>query len=634
MIALAFDNPAALGLLGAAAAALLLFMLKRRRRDQPVSSTMLWRRAMKETVARAPFRRPSEWVSLILLLAALIALAFGAAGMRQGELRGDGRTVVVVVDVSASMTTREDGGTRFDIARDRARELIAGLGEGDHAVLIAAGATPRLVGYASGDSGPLLRMLGELQAEPQGCALRPALEMALAEVRRARGGVAPELVVLSDFCHAAAQWEGLDMKGAQLTLARCDGKAENAGIVHAAFAGDEGEGRLLVRVAGIGSRNVSLYNGDRLIDAREVRLATGQEETVVFRAPVPQGAGEVLRLGVRLDPADAQTLDDAAYVAVSRAEPARLLHVGAENSYLSRLAQAIPDLVFDRVDAADLTAQREKAAAPYDLAVITEPVAGVVPARRELYMGCAPDGLDLSIEGELVQPVIIDWERTHSMLRGASLDSLVLLKAVRVKAGPAARAIARLKDGPLLLEQRAPGRQVYVWASRPEDSNLLLRPAFPILVANLLGDAISRVRGHLAQCEAGVGFELPVGAGGATSIDAVLPRGRKWRAEVLPGEQALLRGPLPPGFCRAELRGAEFQQDIEVGIALLDVIETAARPQPPNAGQFGAGSAQVVEAANWNIQRPLWELLSIVALLLLAAELGVWMLTQRRLKPV
>ena len=622
VLALAFDNPAALWALALALPLTVLFLLKRKRRDVPVSSTMLWQRALKETIARAPFRKPSEWLSLLLLLLALCALALGAAGMRLGRGGTGGRALILVIDASASMTARTDSGTRMELAIARARDALNGLREGDSATLIVAGATPRILAHATGDAPALLSLLDDVRAQAQGCNLQGAMALAVAEARRSAPA---EIVLLSDFAHDPGLWNEIQAGEARLTLVTCGGPVRNAGIVHAAASADEFGAGLLVRVAGVDRRTLSLHADGALLDAREIEPVPGREAQAVFALPALENVAS-LRLTLRLEPGDEFALDDTVHVAISRSRPPRLLHVGDANPFIERLAEAIPGLGLVHVRAAEYAAWREAEAEAFDLALLTAPVEPPPRASREFWFGCAPPGLGVVDAGEIERPELVDWDRTNALLRGVGMENVIALGARRLELPPGARELARLRGGPLLAQLTAPGRDVFVWAAAIEDSNLVLRPAFPVLIRNALGSALGRISARAARCADALAFAMPPGTEGVHTFEVSLPGGQTRRGEADATRELLLRGPFEPGFARGEVPAME-EATQEYGLSLLDARETTLGPAPPDVNGLSGASAEVVSAQTWATERPIWQWCVALAALVLLAEFAIPMIT-------
>jgi Ca-activated chloride channel homolog len=615
MIAIAFDIPWALAAMAAALPVVALFLLKRKRRNVAVSSSMLWRRALKETMARTPFRKPSEWLSLLLMLIALIAGVLGAAGLRLGS-GGGGRALVLVIDVSASMATEQREVARIDVARGKAAEAMDALKSGDEVTLIAAGARPQVLVHATADIAAARLVLAEVDTQAVGCDMRAAMSLALAE-----GRDGAEIVVLSDFCHGPDAWADLAESGARVTLVQCGEKAPNVGITHAAVSADEGGVSLLARVAGEGARTLSLYVGDALVDAREV-ICAGQEVAVVFGVPqISDQAGAFQRATLKLEPADELELDDVAHVAIGRTEPPRILHIGMPDPFIKRLEAAVPGLVVDNMpaNAGDLPRR-------YDLAIVTEQVTVAPAARCELYIGCTPPQTEITSSGEIVQPELADWDSTHPLLRGVGLENLLFAKAQRIEAPRQAVSLVKLREGPLLLELRQDGREIYTWACGINDSNLVLRPAFPVFVRNLLGEAVHRVQGRTSACGEDLTFSAPATESGAEhEFRITSPGGQTRTAQLLTGELYAQRAPLKLGFYEVELDAAPGTQ---VGTALYNSAETTLQPDQPRPP--AEADIEVVTAGGWTLERPVWQWCAVIATIALLFELGLWLSKNRR----
>lgn len=105
---------------------ILLYFLKLRRRPQPISCTILWKKAVEDMQANAPFQRLRRNILLLLQLLALLLLI---AAVMQPQIRGGtgggGRTVIFI-DNSGSMTANdvENIPSRLEEAKKQAKERI------------------------------------------------------------------------------------------------------------------------------------------------------------------------------------------------------------------------------------------------------------------------------------------------------------------------------------------------------------------------------------------------------------------------------------------------------------------------------------------------------------------------------
>ena len=128
----------------------ILYFLKLRRRDLEISTTLLWKKAIQDLQANAPFQKLRR---NILLLLQLIALGAALVAVAQPRLKGDspvGSRHVIMIDRSASMSAKDEKNdkgepiTRLEKAKDEAIKLVDSLRE------------PGLFDKTSGDQGMLI----------------------------------------------------------------------------------------------------------------------------------------------------------------------------------------------------------------------------------------------------------------------------------------------------------------------------------------------------------------------------------------------------------------------------------------------------------------------------------------------
>jgi len=101
----------------------LLYFLKLKRRQVPISSTLLWKRAVQDLQVNAPFQRLRRNILLLLQLLAL-ALMVAVLGSPVINWRGgSGERYVLLIDHSASMEATDVKPSRLETAKDQAKNL-------------------------------------------------------------------------------------------------------------------------------------------------------------------------------------------------------------------------------------------------------------------------------------------------------------------------------------------------------------------------------------------------------------------------------------------------------------------------------------------------------------------------------
>src|SRR5262245_26067641 len=108
-------------------ALVILYFLKLRRRQETVPSTFLWKRAVQDLQVNAPFQRLRKNLLLLLQLLVLGAALFALARpIIKTDLASE-KSVIILLDRSASMKTKEGDKTRFDLAKEQALRLVKTL---------------------------------------------------------------------------------------------------------------------------------------------------------------------------------------------------------------------------------------------------------------------------------------------------------------------------------------------------------------------------------------------------------------------------------------------------------------------------------------------------------------------------
>ncbi|HEX8918319.1 MAG TPA: VWA domain-containing protein, partial [Chloroflexota bacterium] len=133
----------------------LMYVLKLRRQEYRVPSTFLWRQAMEDVQANAPWQRLRFNILLLLQLLALAALILSLARpaySRSHVIAGD---LVLIVDESYGMQAHDAQPSRFAAALARAHTLTSELAGGNVMSVIGMGAQPHLAIAESSDQGAI-----------------------------------------------------------------------------------------------------------------------------------------------------------------------------------------------------------------------------------------------------------------------------------------------------------------------------------------------------------------------------------------------------------------------------------------------------------------------------------------------
>lgn len=551
-MALTFLSPAFLWLLAALPLVVALHFLRSRRRQLDVSALFLWQRA-KTTIARRRVFSPT-WllvVQLAFTALAAVALARPAVVSRAAPDR------VVIIDASASLAATTETGSRFDLALAAARPLLDGAGR---LALIRAGIDARL-------ELPLQAAEAERQAALD--ALRPG--DATSDMGRALA-LAQTLLPDAEVHIVTDQ----DLSVGRAVVHTVGTTVPNVGI----SALDIGIGQVFVAVVASGSRpvevEVGLFRDGARLAAGTVLVPSNGTGSITF--PLDD-LGGIIEARLNVPPGDALALDDVAYTG------SRPVTVATDDDHgaLTRALEAVPNTSVTYTVGARLVQA--------DLRVLTRG-----------YIGDQMPGNYLTFAPAAAAPVyhvVRDWDRAHPLLRFVDLRDLVVgldPDRPRLDEADGWQVLARTADLTPVLGVRDVGG---VWevaaAFHPSQTDLILRPAFPALITNVVGQVRTTTRIRLGE---GLPGAAATGAEAALRADAVLVPGIYATSDPAGAEgggEVVLASLLSPSESRLGLVGAAVpsaaataEQAADAGVP-ASAARAAVTPDAGVAGDPGAG---------------------------------------------
>jgi Ca-activated chloride channel family protein len=480
-----FLTPVALTFAALGIPILLLYMLKLRRRDVLVSSTLLWQRLLRDREANAPWQRLRRNLLLLLQLLVLALLTLALARPFVPAPAVVSGSVVMLLDASASMQATDVAPTRFDAAIRAAQEIVAGLGTGEVATIIAVGPQPQVLASASSTSDRArLRRALEGATPTSGCAdWEAAFALAAAGLAGAEDARA---VIISD----GALPDVLPALPGQVRFVGVGGSGDNLAI--AALATREGPAgpQGFVRVVNYGDVDAEAlieFSADGvLFDARRLPVPAHTDADLTL-TDLPYDL-QVLQAHLAVD--DALVLDNTAWAVHASPVSGRVLLVSEGNLFLERALGALPGIELVR-----LAPDRPLPAESYDLIIADGAISGTLPAGNlwlvgprsslPLREGMDEGGFSVQVNGLFTATAITYVAADDPLLRYVDLDNVHVLQARAVEPPPGARTLIESQGGPLLFVAERPQGRLAVLTFDLGDSDLPLQVAFPILTANL-----------------------------------------------------------------------------------------------------------------------------------------------------
>ena len=191
------------------------------------------------------------------------------------------------------------------------------------------------------------------------------------------------------------------------------------------------------------------------------------------------------------------------------------------------------------------------------------------------------------------QPVVLDWARNHPVMRFVDLSKVAVEEALRVRPLAAGKTLLESVGGPLIFLLEEPQRKAVFVGFDLFKTDLPLRVAFPLILANSL---------RWLQPVGLEGSDLMVAAGLALPPVRRARRRRKGRCgtrAARPHRAEITRGAL--SFAQTDRVGIYTlntggKRDVRFAVNLLDGAESNIRPQPlpvAPAADGGRGGGQL-----------------------------------------
>jgi hypothetical protein len=659
--------------IAAAAACLVVaaYVLKMRRRRFEVPFSRLWQRVLEQRDASSLWKQLRRWLSLLLALFIAALVLFAVLDPTLGEQARAARNVVILLDGSASMKTYDgdpEGLTsRMQVAKAKAKELVAAMGGGDQAMVVRVDGQTTPLSRFSGDAPVLARLIDQVEASDTPADLTGALRAARDALRQRTN---PLIVLISDGAFSEAQlasarwepaatapgdWQGrelaaVDLSGIDVRYLPVGHRADNVGIIAFSvrrYIANKGAYEVFIDVQNFAAsparRKLTLYNGDSAIDVRDLELPARRpgEPPARIRQLYPNLPSDqdhrlraVLRSAEGPGGSDPFPVDDEAFALLPGYRTQKVLVVGEENLFLEGALLLYDNASPQRVSAGEYQAD-PSVAHGYDVVIFDEHTPDVMPPPPTHLVYFHPSGAasPIAIRGDAVAPRVTDIADDHPVMQWISLSDVNIGRSAVFapdgRRGEAALAFS-VRD-PVIAVRVEKQRKILAFgfslpaAEREFGNDLHLRVAFPLLIANAL-EWFAGSGGELIAAYS-TGRRERVLLGGFTGDgegQIVGPEGTFRPTPIIDGAASFFATAV--GFHRVEAPSAIGQLTVEVAVNLASPVESDIAPST----ELSLGGRTLAAPAPFAVshRRQLWIYLLLVALGLLVGE---WLTYHRRI---
>ena len=511
-----FLSPTSLLLFGLAIPIVALYILRLRRRREPISTLMFWEELFRERQTTSLFQRLKHLLSLLLQLLFLTLLVLSIARPQFAFITKSARQLVLIIDQSASMNAIEaetDERTRLEVAKESALRSVDGLRFMDEMTIISSHTRPIIHIPFTNHQKSLREAIHAIQPTDISTNLEPAYDLAYAIAQTKPN---PEVVIFSDFQSVSETLLAkLKSKPEQDTDTEAPAPEVKQHLIQIGKANDNVgitkfrvrkslvnafDYQTLLRVVNASEEekkfNVELYFDENLFDVRPYTLAPGESKSEIFSNFAFEGG----KLKAVLDIQDPLVSDNIAYATLPKRDLIPVLLVTADNPFLQKALAVDEQLQLTVLTPTeyetDVLPESANSQGKKNYQVVIFDRYSPPTLGDGNYMFIYPPAVDSSetpnpelkwnIGAALETPIITDWERTHPILQHVHLENVQIGTAYEVTPPSTAQVLARSFESPVLFIDVKPNRKIVFAAINILESDLPLRIAFPVIIANTI----------------------------------------------------------------------------------------------------------------------------------------------------
>lgn len=353
---------------------IIMYLLKQKAKEQNVSSLLLWSEMVRNDRANTPWEKlKKNWLLVLQIITLLVLIVALMSPFFLSGLVSAGKTCIVI-DTSASMGTIYEGeNTRLDKAKEEAISYVKGLRTGTEITLVSSDRSAMILSSKSQDKSNVIDQIKNLTVSSYPGDTAEGIKLAQALNTEGKG---LDVLVVTD--------SDTDVRNLDATVVDVFSEADNVGIEYVSHGYSENNLVVLAKVNNYGLndaiRDVSLYQGDKLIDVKEVSVPAGESEVVYFDKVNLDAEVFFAQLSGK----DGNDYDNTCYDILKEEKNSKVLLVTKANLYLEKALGLISNITVAKTEDIDSISDFEKQ--EYDLYIFDGMIPDHLPSKGNIIM--------------------------------------------------------------------------------------------------------------------------------------------------------------------------------------------------------------------------------------------------------
>jgi hypothetical protein len=477
-----FLNPGMLAVLGLIPILLLIHTFKPKPRQVDVTNLFLWQEVLRERNSRLTFERlkknlPLLFQILIVLIAAL-ALA-KPVWMYDTSKKGN---MILVIDTSASMKTKSGSGTRFDVASEKAVELIGQHDTDQKILIVEAGSKPAVKAGFLENSNQAKNIIKSLSPSDASADLEDAIYLALSFVDPAK---ADTLYLITD--GGGGDFSALVKNHPNIKPILITGGNHNIGITQFEFRQELDHRNRYEIMLEIKNFNPTLI---------ECPVLLSIDNAIIFDNPISFDAYEKKLLifpysglitGIAkaiLEIDDDFAVDNHAYLSLNAAKDIWVLLVSKGNLFLNKLLDVYPNFKVNSVKEIIPSSWTEQTLR-HDIVIVDRMDFPETAKGNFLLIDAYSPSIPILKTGQVSFPKHLDWNRKSPLMANINLGGLIVEEGARLQADNRLQPVIASTQTGLMYTYEKGGLRAVLLGFDLTKSDLPLKVAFPVMMSNI-----------------------------------------------------------------------------------------------------------------------------------------------------
>ncbi len=492
--------------LGVVPLLILIHCLKPKAETLETSTLFLWKDALREERSGFRLQKFKSGLLLILqiLIVCLVALALAKPVWTHETIKEGDR--IVVVDTSASMKTRVGSSTRFDLAREKALQLVNDLPPNSRLLLVQTGMQPHLLHPFTDNRSALKDTLHNLSPVDTAGDIRSAVYFALSFYKSDRND---QIFLISD--GAGKDTKSIGNLHSLLNLVTVKGGKRNIGITKFRIRrtlNDHNLFEILLEIKNFTNTSIvcpiRLELEEAVLGERTVGLKAKEKKTMIF----PVAHLYPGRYKAVLDIEDDFPVDNAAYSVLKQSGTVSVLLISKGNYFIEKLLQTFPNFQVSKVDDI-IPGSWNDQTRRNDIVIVDGIDSPPVKEGNLLLINSFNPSVPIRKVTEIIYPEVLGWNSNHPLTANLNLDRLIIEKASVVATDNTVVPLIDSDRTSLFYAFQKDKLRVASLGFDITRSDLPLRIAFPVLMSNVF-EWLSPGKADFTEVQVKAGEPVPL----------------------------------------------------------------------------------------------------------------------------